>query len=146
MQSGCVWLHINTLSRVTLFCQILYYKNKGFTYSYWHIRLSQLFLKEIISITSCTSPPQGCNLYSSVPSLLFIPSQLNIKKIRKLRNTNTKLHESWESVESQGSLHHGCHTRLFLIHSSQLLYATSTTQQVFFLCPAEVSIFHLILP
>lgn len=98
MQSGYVWLHINTLSRVTLSCQVLYYKNKGFTCSYWHIRHSQLFLKEIISITSCSSSPQGFNLYSSVPSLLFIPYQLNIKK--KSMEINKQTHNivsKWKS-------------------------------------------------
>lgn len=98
MQSGCVWLHINTLSRVTLSCQILCYKYKGFTCSYWHIRLSQLFLKEIISITSCSSAPQGCNLYSSVPSLLFIPFQLNIlKKPMEINKHTHNIVSKWKS-------------------------------------------------
>lgn len=125
MQSGYVWLHLNTLSRVSLSCHILCYKNKGFTCSYWHIRLSQLFLKEIIFINSCTSPLQGCNLYSSVPSLLFISSQLNIKKISKSINTHTqncvKVGSNWKA-----STFHSTginYTGLFLSRSSHLLYA-----------------------
>ena len=101
MQSGCIWLRINTLSRVTLSCQFLYHKNKGFVCSYWHIRFSQLFLKEIISITSCTSSPQRWNLYGSVPSLRFIHSQLNIIKIEKLINIHIKF---WNGIESKWKL------------------------------------------
>lgn len=139
------WLHINTLSRVTLFCQILYYKNKGFTCSYWHIRLSQLFLKEIISMTSCTSPLQGGSLYSSVPSLLFIPSQLNIKKIRKLRNTDTKLCEVGSMWEAKALYITGI-TQDFSWSVAHSYCMPQVPQTRLFFYPVEVSIFHLILP